>query len=85
MPRIFLTASHIATLVLDALHIPHSEPTGPAKLPVPKPFLVTQERLDRLQSTDVAAMEAAFAAKCKESSVKPFCNGPRSQVPLPNL
>ena len=85
MPRILLAASHIATQVLDALQMQHSEPKGPAELPLPKPFVVTQERVDRLQNTDVAAMEVAFAANCKKSSVKPFCHGPRSQVPSPNL
>ncbi|KAK8043964.1 hypothetical protein PG994_012802 [Apiospora phragmitis] len=82
MPRILLSTSSISTFVLDSLGIDHSEPSGVAKLPLPKPFLATQERIDRLQSMDVDGIRTSFAAKCKESSVKPFCNDERSQAPF---
>ncbi|KAK8084184.1 hypothetical protein PG996_002965 [Apiospora saccharicola] len=81
MPRVLLSTSSISTLVLEALNIDHSEPSGAAKLPLPKPFLVTQERVDRLQNTDVEGIRTRFTANCQASSVKPFCNIERSRVP----
>ncbi|KAK8036366.1 hypothetical protein PG991_001503 [Apiospora marii] len=81
MPRILLSTSSISTLVLDALGIEHSEPSGVAQLPLPKPFQVTQDRVDRLQNTDVEGIRTRFTANCKASSVKPFCNVERSRVP----
>ncbi|KAK8875327.1 FAD dependent oxidoreductase [Apiospora arundinis] len=81
MPRILLSTSSISTLVLESLGLEHSEPSGAAKLPLPKPFLATKDRIDRLQNTNVEGIRSSFTAKCKESSVKPFCNGERSRVP----
>lgn len=81
MPRILLSTSSVSTFVLDSLGIEHSESSGAAQLPLPKPFLVTQERVDRLQSTDVEGIRTNLTAKCQASSVKSFCNIERSRAP----
>lgn len=81
MPRVLLSTSSVSTLVLDALGLEHSEPSGAARLPLPKPFVITQERVDRLQNTDVEGFRTGFTANCLASSVKPFCNIERSRVP----
>ncbi|KAK8096276.1 hypothetical protein PG999_014298 [Apiospora kogelbergensis] len=79
MPRILLSTSSIALSILDSLGLDHSQPSGVAQLPLPKPFVATQERIDRLQSTDVEGIRTRFTSSCQQSSVKPFCNDDRSR------
>jgi hypothetical protein len=79
MPRILLSTAHIVPEVLESLGLDYKQPTLAAPYPpLPKPFLVTEERVERLQSTDLAAKAQAYRERCKESSQKPFCMGPRS-------
>lgn len=81
MPRVLLCAAHVSTLVLDALDLDYTKPEGAANLPLPSPYLASPERVDKLQSTDLEAFREGYAAKCKASSVKPFCNIERAKLP----
>lgn len=50
--------------------------------PLPQPFRVTPERVDRLVETSDAALIAKIEANrksCQESAAKPFCNDARSR------
>ncbi|RMY23398.1 hypothetical protein D0867_02078 [Hortaea werneckii] len=80
MPRILLSAAHIAPLILKSIGAEHTIPelakTHPAVLP--KPFLATAERIKDLQSTDWLKKVAAFKQSCEESATKSFCRDARS-------
>jgi hypothetical protein len=79
MPRILLSTAHIIPDVLDSLGFEYQQPALAAPYPpLPKPFVVTAERVERLQSTDLAAKAQAYRESCKESSQKPFCTDKRS-------
>ncbi|KAI7202434.1 hypothetical protein KC343_g5132 [Hortaea werneckii] len=79
MPRILLSAAHIAPLILQSIGAEHTMPelakTHPA---LPKPFLATGERIEDLQSTDWLKKAAAYRQSCEESAAKPFCRDARS-------
>ena len=75
MPRILLSAAHIAPLVLESLAVDHSPPELVAAYPpLPKPFHASAERIENLQSTDVAAIAEQYKKGCEESAKKPFCD-----------
>ncbi|KAF3034413.1 hypothetical protein E8E12_005655 [Didymella heteroderae] len=75
MPRILLSAAHIAPLVLESLGLEYSQPSlASAFPPLPRPFHATAERIERLQSTDVAAIAEQYKKGCEESAKKPFCD-----------
>lgn len=79
MPRVLLTAAHIAPLVLSFLEIAKTTPQLALSYPpLPEPFHLTRERLDRLQGFDVDGFQETWRARCAESAKKPFCNIPRS-------
>ena len=79
MPRILLSTAHIIPAVLGSLGFEHHQPALVAPYPpLPKPFVVTAERVERLQSTDLAAKAQAYRESCNESSQKPFCMDERS-------
>jgi hypothetical protein len=79
MPRILLSTAHIIPGVLDSLGFEYKQPALVAPYPpLPKPFHVTAERVERLQSIDLAAKAQAYRESCKESSQKPFCVDERS-------
>lgn len=78
MPRILLSTAHIIPGVLETLGFEHQQPALVAPYPpLPKPFLITADRIERLQDTDLTARAQAHRERCKESSVKPFCQGTR--------
>lgn len=78
MPRILLSAAHVASLVMRSLGEEHSTQSMATEYPdLPTPFVITTERITRLQKIDVhATMEArvkldAIAAKaCFRGSVE---------------
>jgi hypothetical protein len=75
MPRILLSATHIAPLVLESLGLDYNTPELVAAYPpLPKPFHATAERIESLQSTDVAAIAEQYKRGCEESAKKPFCD-----------
>ena len=79
MPRILLSTAHIIPGVLDSLGFEHQQPALVAPYPpLPKPFVVTAERVQRLQNTDLDAKAQAYKESCKESSQKTFCMDERS-------
>jgi len=79
MPRILLSTAHIIPDVLDSLGFKYKQPALVTPYPpLPKPFRVTAERVERLQNTDLAAKAQAYRESCKESSQKPFCMDDRS-------
>lgn len=79
MPRILLSTAHIVPGVLNSLGFEHQQPAIAASFPsLPKPFLVTAERVERLQSTDLAARAQAYRKHCLASSKKAFCMTERS-------
>jgi hypothetical protein len=79
MPRILLSTAHIVPEVLDSLGFNHKQPSLAASYPpLPKPFLVTKERVERLQDADLVARAEAYRERCKDSSQKPFCLGERN-------
>jgi hypothetical protein len=79
MPRILLSTAHIVPGVLDSLGFEYEQPALVAPYPpMPKPFHVTAERVERLQATDLVAKAEAYRESCRESSQKPFCMDQRS-------
>ena len=75
MPRILLSAAHIAPLVLESLGFDYNLPSlASAYPPLPQPFHVTAERVQRLQSTDVAAIAEQYKKGCEASAKQPFCD-----------
>lgn len=81
MPRILLSAAHIAPLVLGSIGVEHATPAIAASFPaLPQPFHATPERVESLQKTfDMAADIDSHNKKCQESAKKPFCNDERSR------
>ena len=78
MPRVLLSTAHIVPDVLESLGFDYQQPALAAPFPpLPKPFLITAERIEGLQSTDLAARAQAHRERCKESSQKPFCSDER--------
>lgn len=82
MPRILLSAAHIAPLVLSSIGVEHETPKIAASYPaLPKPFLATAYRIETLQKTvDIATEIEAHKRACEESAKKPFCNNERSRA-----
>ena len=79
MPRILLSAAHIAPLILKLIGAESTMPELSKTHPVlPKPFLATAERIEDLQSTDWLKKAAAYRQSCEESAAKPFCRDARS-------
>lgn len=79
MPRILLSTAHIIPDVLKSLGFQYQQPTLVAPYPpLPKPFVVTAERVERLQNIDLDSKAQAYRKSCKESSLKPFCMDERS-------
>lgn len=79
MPRILLSTAHIVPGVLKALDFEYKQPALVAPYPpLPEPFHVTAERVERLQGIDLAAKAQAYRDSCRESSQKPFCMDERS-------
>lgn len=79
MPRILLSTAHIVPGVLESLGFDYQQPAIAVPFPpLPKPFLLTAERVAKLQSTDLAAKAQAYRERCRESSQKPFCMTERS-------
>lgn len=85
MPRILLSTEHIVPLVLKSLSFESSRPNLASKYPpLPKPFLVTPERVERLQSTDVDVKARLYKERCEES-MKSFCRNERSMRGMTTL
>ncbi|RMY59281.1 hypothetical protein D0865_02154 [Hortaea werneckii] len=79
MPRILLSAAHIAPRILVLIGAEHKLPELTKTHPVlPKPFLATAERIQDLQSTDWLKKAAAYKQSCEESAAKSFCRDARS-------
>lgn len=81
MPRILLSAAHIAPLVLNSIGLENKTPAIAAAFPaLPQPFHATAQRVETLQKEfDLAAQVDAHNKKCKGSAKKPFCNDERSR------
>lgn len=80
MPRILLSAAHIAPLVLSSAGIEFEPPALVAPYPpLPQPFHITSERIQRLQQVDAAAKYEADVKSSLESAKEPFCNDARSR------
>lgn len=80
MPRILLSAAHIAPLVLDSLGAKFTPPALVAPYPpLPRPFHITTERIQRLQKVDAKAKFEADVKNLLESAEEPFCNDDRSR------
>jgi hypothetical protein len=75
MPRVLLSAAHIAPLILDDLNVKYTAPSLVVPYPpLPKPFLATAERISSLQKVNSAAIFEKNSKDCLESAKKPFCN-----------
>jgi hypothetical protein len=75
MPRILLTAAHLAPLILDSLGVTYSQPSLASTFPpLPRPFEATRERIERLRDTDVKAIAEQYKQGCEKSAQKPYCN-----------
>jgi hypothetical protein len=84
MPRILLSAAHIAPLVLKSLGVEFTQPALVASYPdLPKPFDITLDRIETLQKVDAAAKYEAQVKTDLESAQKPFCNDARSRPKIP--
>ncbi len=80
MPRILLSAAHIAPLILETLGIKHTQPSIVAPYPpLPHPFEITKERVEKLQKVDADAIVEGYMESALESATKPFCNEVRSR------
>ncbi|QDS73164.1 hypothetical protein FKW77_002137 [Venturia effusa] len=74
MPRILLSTAHIAPLILSYLNIESSAPGLVRNFPaLPTPFLITRERIEKLQGLDFAAKMKDGVESALESARKPFC------------
>ena len=83
MPRILLSTANITPNVLESLGFSHSVPALAAPYPpLPKPFSVTKERVEKLQGTDLVKRAKLFKERYGESSRKEFC---RDQRWLPDV
>lgn len=86
MPRILLSTEHIVPLVLESLEFDSSRPAlASGYPPLTKPFLVTPERVERLQGTDCDFEARLYKERCEESSMKTFCRDERSMRSLNTL
>jgi hypothetical protein len=80
MPRILLSTAHITPLILQTLAVKFVTPPMLARYPpLPQPFQVTRERIDRLLLVDVAAHYESQISASLKSSKEPFCNDVRSR------
>lgn len=83
MPRILLSTAHIAPLILSSLPLPFVPPSLARPYPpLPAPFQITKERIEKLGSVDANANYAAGIANALQSAVKPFCVKPRVKIPM---
>lgn len=75
MPRILLSTAHVAPLILTSLGIESTPPALVAPYPpLPKPFHITTDRIDRLQKMDAEAKFEADVKSNLESAQEEFCN-----------
>ena len=75
-----LSTAHITPLVLDSVGFDYKPPALTEPYPVlPKPFNVTAERVENLQTFDLAAKVKSYRAGCDESARKSFCLDERSR------
>jgi hypothetical protein len=78
MPRILLSTANITPSILESIGFSHSVPALAAPYPpLPKPFRVTKERVEKLQGTDVAKRAKLTRDRYAESSRKEFCRDQR--------
>lgn len=83
MPRILLSTAHITPLVLTFLGVEFTPPPLVAPYPpLPEPFRVTTERVQRLQKVDPASKYDEGVKSSLESAKKSFCNDVRSRPRL---
>lgn len=81
MPRILLSTAHIAPLILSSLGIDSVAPRLLAPYPpLPKPFELTAERMERLQKIDVQKKYEAAIKHNLESAKEAFCRDRMSQL-----
>lgn len=74
MPRILLSAAHIAPLILSSLNINFTAPQLVTNYPpLPKPFRITPERMDRLQKVDAQEKYEAAIKNNLECAKEPYC------------
>lgn len=80
MPRILLSTAHVTPLILTSLGKEYTPPALTASYPpLPKPFHITTERIERLQEVDAKAKFEADVMSNLESAKEPFCNDERSR------
>lgn len=80
MPRILLSTAHVVPLILASVGIKFTPPTLVAPYPpLPKPFHITADRIERLQKTDAKAKYEAYMKSNSESAKEEFCNDDRSR------
>lgn len=80
MPRILLSTAHIVPAILNALNVKFTAPSLVAPYPpLPEPFHLTVERIQRLQKVDADAHYEAQVASNLESAKESFCNDKRSR------
>ena len=78
MPRILLSAAHIAPLILNSLGVAYTTPDLVKPYPaLPRPFEVTRERIEMLQKVDADARFEESVREAEESARKAFCNTER--------
>lgn len=78
MPRILLSAAHVAPLVLAGLGVAWTAP-GLVRgyPPLPGPFVVTAARVEALRGVDAGIAYDACVKGHEDSVKKPFCNEKR--------
>ncbi|KAH8597734.1 FAD dependent oxidoreductase-domain-containing protein [Bisporella sp. PMI_857] len=80
MPRILLSTAYIVPLILTSLGVESRSPALVAPYPpLPKPFHITTERIERLQKIDAKEKYEADVKSNLESAKEPFCNDRRSR------
>jgi hypothetical protein len=78
MPRILLSTANITASILESIGFSHSVPSLAAPYPpLPRPFHVTKERVEKLQGTDIAKRAMLTRQRYGESSRKEFCRDQR--------
>jgi len=86
MPRILLSTAHITPLILESLRVDYTSPALVEPYPtLPKPFHVTEERIQRLLKVDGEEKYEAGIKGHLESAKKSFCFDVRSLAKFSSL
>ncbi|ODN73188.1 hypothetical protein L202_07749 [Cryptococcus amylolentus CBS 6039] len=73
MPRILGSIAHLVPILLSSLKIPFTQPPVADIFPkLPEPFIVTEERVEKLQHVDAKAKFEQSIESTRESASKPW-------------